>query len=173
MNQHDSVETRGAATLPHVQQKAFRTALWVNIAGGRREKSVRCGLNLLQCLFGKLLIDKSLLIFLSLTLLLVFAACHSHPVSGQQSPVGVSLPAAGQVRGSQPHSPQPPTQEQAAGQCLPHPGHPTWIREMDEGSNVLVLLSRSLWLQLPESAECWLKGQPGDRDISLLGGSGV
>lgn len=39
VNQHDSVGTRSAVTLPHVQQKAFRTALWVNTAGGR-EKSL-------------------------------------------------------------------------------------------------------------------------------------
>lgn len=38
-NQHDSVGTRDAATLPHVQQKAFKTALWVSTAGGR-EKSL-------------------------------------------------------------------------------------------------------------------------------------
>lgn len=93
----------------------------------KREKSVRCGLNLLQCLFGKLLIDKSLLIFLSLTLVLVLAACHPHPVSSQQCPVGLSLRAAGQAKGLTAPLPTTPTQEQAVGQCLPHPGHPTWI----------------------------------------------
>lgn len=74
----------------------------------KREKSVRCGLNLLQCLFRKLLIDKSLLIFLGLTLVLLFAACHPHLVSSQQCPAGLSLLAAGQAKGSQPQSPQPP-----------------------------------------------------------------
>lgn len=137
----------------------------------KREKSVRCSLNLLQCLFGKLLIDKSLLIFLGLTLVLVFAACHPHLLSSQQCPVGLSLPAL-QAQGSQPHCPQPPPQSTQWGRPCHTLGT---LLGYGKGmrARVSCSLCSSLWLQLPESAECWLKGQPGDRDISLPGSSGV
>lgn len=168
MNQHDSVGTRSSAVLCHVQQVAesFLDSLVGKHCRRKREKSVGCGLNPLQSLFGKLPIDKSLLIFLSVTLVLVFAAFHQHAVSSRALTAGSR---AG--KGLTALLPTAPTQERAVRPALPHPGHPTWRWEVDEGSSVLVLLS--LWLQLPESAECWLEGQPGDRDISLLGSSGV
>lgn len=175
VNRHDSVGMRGSATLPHVQQVAegFQDSPVGKHCRRRREKSIRCGLNLLQSLFGKLLIDKSLLIFLGLTLVQVFAACHQHPVSGWQCPAGLSLPAAGPAKGSQPCSPQPPPESGQWGtpcHTLGTPlGYGKWMTSQVSWS----FCPTSLWFQLPESAECWLKGQPGDRDVSLLGSSGV
>lgn len=111
---------------------SFQDSLMGKHCRRKREKSVRCGLNLLQCLFGKLLIDKSLLIFLGLTLVLAFAACHPHLVSSQQCLAGLSLLAAGQARGSQPHSPQPPPESRQWGRPChtlgTPPGYRRWIR---------------------------------------------
>lgn len=101
-------ENKGCSSPSPCPAEGFQDSPAGKYCRRKREKSVRCGLNLLQCLFGKLLIDKSLLIFLGLTLVLVFAACHPHLVSSQQCPARLSLMAAGQAKGSQPQSPQPP-----------------------------------------------------------------
>ena len=111
-------------------QKAFRTASWVSTAGGREKKSLRRGLNpLLQSPFGKLLVDKRLLILLGRTLGLVSAACHRHLAFSRQRPGGAHAAGSkGRPRCTRgPAACSPPAAKWAAKQALPRRVGP-WIR---------------------------------------------
>ena len=139
-------------------QQAFRTGPCESTAGGREKKSRRRGLNPSQSLFGKLLVDKNLLIFLGRTPGLVFTACHRRLALGRRQPGAARLQSG-----------------QQSGRChaVPTPGYPLGHAKRKRGEVSCSLHPTPSWPRLPGSAERGLTGQFGDRNASLLGRDGA
>lgn len=139
-----------------------------------REKVIRTWSESITVFLESFLVHESLSVFPGRTSGLVLAACHRHLALGRQLLVALALPAAQQRTGPAALTLWPQSRQRSRNRRAMRPlGIPLGYGKGKRGRISQSLCPKSLWLQLPGSAECWLKGQLGDKDAYLLGRDGA